>query len=66
RRLFEPHRTAASVTRASGGAATQGKIDAARALGLPVSMLRRPAPPPGETADSIEAALLWLARGLDR
>ncbi|MDP6473413.1 MAG: cobalt-precorrin-6A reductase [Alphaproteobacteria bacterium] len=65
RRLFEKHRIDAIVTRASGGAATQGKIDAARTLGLPVIMLRRPAPPPGETADSIEAALLWLARGLD-
>ena len=48
------------VTRASGGDATKGKIDAARALGLPVIMLRRPAPPPGNTAETIDAALDWL------
>jgi len=64
-RLFEQHNIDLVVTRASGGAATKGKIDAARDLGLPVIMVRRPDPPPGETTASIEAALEWLARGLD-
>jgi len=65
-RLFEQHRIDLLVTRASGGAATEGKIDAARALGLPVILVRRPAPPPGETVETIAAALDWLARGLSR
>ena len=58
--LLEQHRIDLLVTRASGGAATKGKIDAARALGLPVIMLRRPAPPPGDSAETIDAALDWL------
>ena len=65
-RLLEQHRIDLLVTRASGGAATKGKIDAARDLGLPVIMVRRPAPPPGETVETIAAALDWLARGLSR
>ena len=60
RQLLEQHRIDLLVTRASGGDATKGKIDAARALGLPVIMLRRPAPPPGNTAETIDAALDWL------
>ena len=62
RRLFEQHRIDLVVTRASGGEATRGKIDAARAFGLPVVMVRRPDPPPGESADGINAALDWLAK----
>jgi len=64
--IFEQHRIDLLVTRASGGAATEGKIDAARDLGLPVILVRRPAPPPGETVETIAAALDWLARGLSR
>ncbi|MDA0228852.1 MAG: cobalt-precorrin-6A reductase [Proteobacteria bacterium] len=62
--LFTQHRIDLLVTRASGGAATEGKIDAARTLGVPVILVRRPAPPPGETVETIAAALDWLARGL--
>jgi precorrin-6A/cobalt-precorrin-6A reductase len=65
RRIFEQHRIDVLVTRASGGAATEGKIDAARALGLPVVMVARPAAPPGESAENIEAALAWLSQGLN-
>lgn len=65
-RLFEQHRIDLLVTRASGGAATEGKIDATRALGLPVILVRRPAPPPGETVGTLAAALDWLACGLSR
>ena len=50
------------VTKASGGAATYAKIAAARQLGMPVVMVRRPPPPPGPVAHSIEAALAWLER----
>ena len=43
RALLEQHRIDVVVAKNSGGAATYGKIAAARALGVPVIMLRRPA-----------------------
>lgn len=57
----------AIVCKNSGGSATYGKIAAARALGIAVVMLRRPALPAVEEVASPEAALAWLAhRGLLR
>ncbi|MEM7119827.1 MAG: cobalt-precorrin-6A reductase [Pseudomonadota bacterium] len=50
----------AIVTKASGGKATEGKILAARALGLPVVMITRPQMPDGPTVESIHEALNWL------
>jgi precorrin-6A/cobalt-precorrin-6A reductase len=49
------------VCKNSGGSATYGKIAAARALGIAVAMLRRPALPAVEQVASPEAALAWLA-----
>ena len=49
------------VAKASGGKATEGKILAARALGLPVIMITRPRPPDGPSVDSIDDVLNWLA-----
>ena len=49
------------VCKASGGAATEAKIIAARELGIPVVMVRRPAPEPGDAVETVEAALDWLA-----
>jgi precorrin-6A/cobalt-precorrin-6A reductase len=49
------------VCKASGGAATEAKIIAARELGIPVIMVRRPAPEPGDAVENVEAALDWLA-----
>lgn len=63
-RLMSDHRIAAVVSKNSGGAATEAKLTAARELGLPVVMVRRPAPPPGERVESVAAALDWLTRGL--
>ena len=37
---------------------------AARALGLPVVMVRRPPPPPGPCASSVEDALAWIEERL--
>jgi precorrin-6A/cobalt-precorrin-6A reductase len=53
------------VCKASGGAATEAKLIAARELGLPVIMVRRPPAEPGDAVDTVEAALDWLD-GLDR
>jgi precorrin-6A/cobalt-precorrin-6A reductase len=60
--LMEKHRIDAVVTKASGGTATYAKIEAARRLGLPVVMIRRPPPPPGPLVPSVDAALGWLGQ----
>ena len=49
------------VCKASGGAATEAKILAARELGLPVIMVQRPPPEPGDAVETVEAAVDWLA-----
>ena len=64
RALLAEHRIDCLVTRASGGEATAAKLAAARALGLPVVMVRRPAPPPGAHAASVADALSWIAQRL--
>jgi precorrin-6A/cobalt-precorrin-6A reductase len=61
RHLLERHAIDVLVCKASGGAATEAKIAAARELGIPVVMVRRPAPEPGDAAETVEAALDWLA-----
>ena len=53
------------VCKASGGGATEAKIIAARQRDLPVIMVRRPPPEPGEGVDTVAEALDWLA-GSDR
>lgn len=62
RRHIERYRIDVLVCKASGGAATEAKIIAAREHRVPVIMLRRPTPEPGEAVDSVEAAVDWLAR----
>ena len=65
RRLIEHHRIDVLVSKASGGSATEAKLIAAREVGLPVIMVRRPPSEPGPAVDTVDAALDWLA-GLDR
>ncbi|MBC7953503.1 MAG: cobalt-precorrin-6A reductase [Rhodospirillaceae bacterium] len=50
------------VTKASGGAATYGKIAAARELGLRVLMVQRPVLPEGEQVNTVEAGMAWLQK----
>lgn len=64
RTLMQDERIDLLVTRASGGEATEGKLIAARELGLPVILIDRPPPPPGETVNSIDEALAWLSARL--
>ena len=64
RALLTDHRIDCLVTRASGGEATAAKLAAARALRLPVVMVRRPAPPPGPSVSSVEEALTWIEERL--
>jgi precorrin-6A/cobalt-precorrin-6A reductase len=61
RHLLQRHGIEVLVCKASGGAATEAKLAAARELSLPVIMVRRPPPEPGASADTVEAALDWLA-----
>lgn len=61
--LLRDHAIQAIVTKNAGGSATEAKLAAARALGLPVVMVARPPPAPGERVPDVAAALDWLARG---
>jgi precorrin-6A/cobalt-precorrin-6A reductase len=59
--LLREHAIDAVVTKNSGGTATAAKLAAARALGVPVVMVRRPPQPAGPTAPTADEALAWLA-----
>jgi precorrin-6A/cobalt-precorrin-6A reductase len=65
RQLLRRHAIDVVVCKASGGAATEAKLIAARELGLPVIMVRRPPAEPGPAVDTVEAALDWLV-GIER
>ena len=64
RQLMRRHGIDSVVAKASGGAATEAKIIAARELSLPVVMVRRPLPERGERADTVDAAVVWIRRRL--
>jgi len=58
--LMADHGITTVVTKNSGGHASVAKLAAARALNLPVVMVRRPPLPPGDRVESADAALGWL------
>ena len=62
--LLEAHRIEVVVAKNSGGTATYGKIAAARALGMPVIMLRRPALPQVPAVATVDEAVAWLDHAL--
>jgi precorrin-6A/cobalt-precorrin-6A reductase len=51
----------ALVTKNSGGRATYPKIEAARALGIEVVIMRRPPTPEAETLHDLDAVTAWIA-----
>ncbi|MFI1104718.1 cobalt-precorrin-6A reductase [Streptomyces melanogenes] len=62
RRLLREHRIDVLVTKDSGGPATAAKLTAARELGLPVVVVRRPDPPAGvRTAPDVQTVLALLS-----
>jgi precorrin-6A/cobalt-precorrin-6A reductase len=48
------------VTKDSGGSMTSAKLEAARQLGVPVVVVRRPPLPPAQVVATVEEALTWL------
>lgn len=60
RQLLQQHRIDLVVSKNSGGQGARAKIDAARALGLPVLMVDRPALPPRLEMGSVEEVLRWV------
>ncbi|MGB6354933.1 MAG: cobalt-precorrin-6A reductase [Steroidobacteraceae bacterium] len=67
RRLLAEHAIDAVVSKNSGGAATYGKISAARSLGIPVLLLRRPPDAGSRGVAEVGQVIAWLDRllGLD-
>jgi precorrin-6A/cobalt-precorrin-6A reductase len=63
--LLVTHRTDVIVTKNSGGAGAAAKLDAARALSLPVIMVTRPNLPETPSVETVADALLWLQRAHD-
>jgi precorrin-6A/cobalt-precorrin-6A reductase len=59
--LMQAHRITHVVARNAGGAGAAAKLAAARALGLPVVMVARPAPPARPCVASAAAVMAWLA-----
>ena len=59
-RLLRDERIEIVVSKNAGGSATYAKIEAARALGLPVVMIARPHKPAGVTMPDVDACVAWL------
>ena len=59
--LMKRERIDALVTKNSGGRATYPKIEAARALGIEVVMVRRPPAPEAEALHDLDAVAAWIA-----
>ena len=60
RALIRHHRIEVVVSKASGGPATYAKIEAAREADLPVVMVRRPLPEPGDQVETVTDAVTWV------
>jgi len=61
RRFLKDEAIAVILAKASGGESARAKLDAARNLGLPVVLLRRPPPPTGPRFTSLAEVVAWLA-----
>jgi precorrin-6A/cobalt-precorrin-6A reductase len=59
-RMFREHQIEVILAKNSGGEATVSKIEAARALVLPVIMIARPFIPPRPIVATAEEAMTWL------
>ncbi len=59
--LLQQHGITHVVAKNSGGSGVEAKLSAARALGLPVILIDRPAIPPRSTVARVEQVLQWVA-----
>ena len=66
RALIERHGIDLVITKDSGGALTQAKLDAARERGLPVIVVDRPPRGAVRTVTRVAHALAWAHAGYDR
>ena len=66
RKLLESRAIDVVVSKNSGGTAAHAKLEAARALELPVVMIVRPPPPPGPREETVAAAADWIAAHLGK
>ncbi|MDA0675613.1 MAG: cobalt-precorrin-6A reductase [Proteobacteria bacterium] len=66
RRLIGDYNIAVTVSKNSGGVATEAKLTAAREAGIPVIMVERPQPPGGEIVADVDTALSWIAARIGR
>jgi precorrin-6A/cobalt-precorrin-6A reductase len=62
RALLETHKIELIVTKNSGGTGAEAKLDAARALSLPVIMVERPELPHAPSVETVADAIAWLER----
>ena len=61
--MLRDYRIDIVVARDAGGSSASAKIEAARELGLPVVMVRRPFIPAREKVDCVAEVLRWLGHG---
>jgi precorrin-6A/cobalt-precorrin-6A reductase len=54
------HHVDVLVSKNSGGAATEAKLEAARALGIEVVMVQRPAAEAVAVFDAVDGVLAWI------
>jgi precorrin-6A/cobalt-precorrin-6A reductase len=66
RRLMEAHGIEVVVCKNAGGMGASAKLHAARALGLPVIMIDRPALPARREVHGVADVMRWLDHGADR
>jgi precorrin-6A/cobalt-precorrin-6A reductase len=60
--LLQSHRITHIVAKNAGGSGARAKLDAARALSLPVILINRPFVPDRPKVDSVPQVLAWLHR----
>ena len=63
--LMQRHEITHVVAKNAGGSAARAKLDAARALGLPVIMVRRPDLPQTHISPDTETVLRWISQEAD-
>jgi len=65
RELLARHRIGLIIAKNAGGTGARAKLDAARALGIPVILIGRPELPPRRIARSVEEVMAFLAHPAD-